>query len=434
MSLRKAEFERVDTKGARCFSGLLLPAFFLWTLALAWPLRAQEQPLNWQTQVRKYCEASDWPSAMRLVEAEIARSPQDLDLKAWRARVLTWAGRLAEAEHQYREILAVDSRDPDNWAGLATVCLRQGKVQDALRAIEFAVEIDPKRADLHAAYARVLSAAGQPVEARAEFNKALSINPASTVAPPPIKAGRTFQNELHIGVENDSLSYTDANQGQGVNLMTRWTPRWSTNLGGGFYERSGIFADKFIGSVTLHAPSVAAITVGGAIAGDNPVIPKSEAFFDFDRGLSRRDAKILKGIEFQYGQHWYWYQAARILTLNGAAVLYFPRDWFLTLGSTGARSAFSGAGVEWRPSGSARLGFPLHAWNTARLSGNILFAAGAENFASSDQIGRFSSQTYGGGLRFDFLSRMYATFTYSYQKRTQNRTDSYSGAGYGIRF
>jgi hypothetical protein len=80
------------------------------------------------------------------------------------------------------------------------------------------------------------------------------------------------------------------------------------------------------------------------------------------------------------------------------------------------------------------LGFPLLEWSTARLSGNLLFAAGAENFASSDQIGRFSSQTYGGGLRLELSSRMYATFTYSYQKRTQNRTDSYYGAGYGLRF
>jgi tetratricopeptide (TPR) repeat protein len=434
MFLRPVEFERVTIKAVRCFSASLLLTFFLSAPALPWPLVAQEQAPNWQTQVRKYCEAADWPSAMRVVEAEIARAPQDLDVKAWRARVLTWAGRLAEAEHEYREILAVDRRDPDNWAGLARVCLREGKIQDALRAIEIAVEIDPKRADLHVAYARLLNVAGQPVEARAEFSKALSLNPTNTEARAPIQAGRSYANELHVGVENDSLSYTGANQGQGTSLMTRWTPLWSTNLGGGFYQRGGIFADKFVGSVTLHAPSVAAITMGGAIAGDNTVIPKREAFFDFDRGLSKRDAKILKGIEFQYGQHWYWYQAARILTLNGAAVLYLPHDWTFTLGSTGARSAFSGTGAEWRPSGSARLGFPLFGWSTASLSGNILYAAGAENFASSDQIGRFSSQTYGGGLRFEFSSRMYATFTYSYQRRTQNRTDSYSGAGYGIRF
>jgi Tfp pilus assembly protein PilF len=145
MFLRPVEFERVTIKAVRCFSASLLLTFFLSAPALPWPLVAQEQAPNWQTQVRKYCEAADWPSAMRVVEAEIARAPQDLDVKAWRARVLTWAGRLAEAEHEYREILAVDRRDPDNWAGLATVCLREGKIQDALRAIEIAVEIDPKR-------------------------------------------------------------------------------------------------------------------------------------------------------------------------------------------------------------------------------------------------------------------------------------------------
>jgi tetratricopeptide (TPR) repeat protein len=406
---------------------MLLSIGFLALLALSLPVPAQELPPNWQVQVREYCDASDYASAMRVLELEIARAPQDLDLKAWRARVLTWAGRLGEAERNYLEILAIDKRDPDNWAGLATVCLREEKIEDALRAIKIAVEIDPKRADLNALYARILEAAGQRVEARAEFPK----------TPLPIKTGRTgqtHQSELRVGVENDSLSYALANQGQGISITTRWAPLWSTNLGGGFYQRSGIFADKFVGSVTLHAPAFAAITAGGAIADDHAVIPKSEAFFDFDRGLTIPDSRALKGIEFEYGQHWYWYQAARILTLNGAAVLYLPHDWLLTLGATGARSAFSGTGVEWRPSGSTRLGFPLVAWSTVRLSGNILFAAGAENFANSDQIGRFSSQTYGGGLRLEFSSRMYATFTYSFQRRTQNRSDSYTGAGYGIRF
>jgi len=428
MPVQTASFARIERMRwrhvVRCVSS---PALSLCLVVLTLPATraaGQEQQSDWQAQVRKYCDVSDWPSAMRVVEAEMVRAPQDLDVKAWHARVLTWAGRLEEAEHDYREILAVDKSDPDNWAGLAAVCLREGKMEEALRAVEIAMQMDPNRADLHAAYARVLHAAGQRIEARAEFAK----------APQPIKAGRRPKNELRVGIENDSLSYTLANQGQGATLITRWTPLWATNFGGGFYQRNGIFAEKFVGSITLHAHSFAAITAGGAIAGDNTVIPKSEAFFDFDRGLSIRDAKILKGVEFQYGQHWYWYQAARILTLNGAATLYLPRDWSLTFGATGARSAFSGTGVEWRPSGISRLGFPLVAWSTASLSGNIFFAAGAENFASSDQIGRFSSQTYGGGLRFEFGSRMYATFAYSYQKRTQNRTDSYTGAGYGIRF
>jgi len=412
---------------------------FLGTLAaLAAPAAAQSpSPQNWQEQVRKYCDASNWPAALAVLDHEIASAPQDLDLKAWRARVLTWAGRFAESEHDFREILATEKPghyDPDHWAGLATACFRQRKIAEALQAMETAVQIDPRRADLHLAYASILQAAGQPDKTQAEREKARSLDPASSSKPKPIRAGRRYDSEFRGGVETDSLSYTIPNQGQSASLITRWTPLWSTNLGGAFYQRSGIFADKFVGSLTFRAPSFAAITAGGAIANDHGVIPKSEAFFDFDRGLTRRDGKFLKGLEFEYGQHWYWYQSARILTLNGAAVLYLPRDWSLTLAATGARSAFSGTGVEWRPSGSTRLGFPLVAWNRATLSGNILFAAGSENFATADQIGRFASQTYGGGLRFDYSPRFYLGFNYSYQKLTQNRTDSYTGVIYAVRF
>jgi tetratricopeptide (TPR) repeat protein len=439
MSALKNDFATVAKKGStlvlRSFPCLLISLLVFAGLALGPAISAQEQPPNWQTQVRTYCELREWPSALRVLEAEIARAPRDLDLKTWRARVLTWAGRLEEAEHDYREILAVDRTDPDNWTGMATVCLREGKIDEALRALEVAVQIDPTRADLHAAYARVLRSTGQPAKARAEFAKALSLDPASAEARAGLISLRSEpKNEIRGGLENDSLSYAGANHTQWAGLITRWSPLLSTNLGSGFYQRRGVLAEKFAGSFTLRAPSFAAITAGGAVADDNIVIPKSEAFFDLDRGLTDHDAKFLKGVEFQYGQHWYWYQAARIVTLNGAAILYLPRDWSLTVGATGARSAFSGIGAEWRPSGSTRLGFPLVAWSTVRLSGNILFAAGAENFASVDQIGRFASQTYGGGLRLECSSRQNLTFTYSYQRRTQGRTDSYTGFGYGYRF
>ena len=426
--------------GRSISAGSLVLRFLLSSPSLALLMFAslaqgQERPPDWQVRVHSYAEKRDWSAALLVIDAEIACAPQDLDLKAWRARVLTWAGRLAEAEREYREILANDRRDPDDWAGLATTCLREGKIDEALRAMEIAVQMDPKRSDLHAAYARVLRAAGRRIEAHAEFEKALHLDPTSSEARAGLISLRGQpRNELRGGEETDSLNYTVPNEGQWVSLNTRWSPLWSTNLGAGFYQRSGIFADKFLGSVTLRAPSFAAITAGGAIADDHTVIPKSEAFFDFDRGLTNRDAKILKGLELQYGQHWYWYQTARILTLNGAAILYLSREWSLTFGATGARSAFSGTGVEWRPSGTTRLGFPLLAWSSVRLSGNIFFAAGTENFASSDQIGRFASQTYGGGLRFEFSSRMYTAFTYSYQKRTQDRTDSYTGVNFGFRF
>jgi hypothetical protein len=69
-----------------------------------------------------------------------------------------------------------------------------------------------------------------------------------------------------------------------------------------------------------------------------------------------------------------------------------------------------------------------------RLSGNVFFAVGTENFAQIDQIGSFASQTYGGGLRFQVTARQDVTGYGSYQKRTQGRTDTAFGVSYGIHF
>ena len=87
-------------------------------------------------------------------------APQDVDVRAWRARVLTWSGHLAEAELEYLQILKVSRNDPDIWMGLASVYLREGRTQEALRALNRAVELDPMRDDLRAARGRALRAEG----------------------------------------------------------------------------------------------------------------------------------------------------------------------------------------------------------------------------------------------------------------------------------
>jgi Tfp pilus assembly protein PilF len=80
---------------------------------------------------------------MRNLDRELARAPHDLDVRAWRARVLAWSGHLAEAEKEYLEILQSAGNDPDHWMGLASVYLREGRAEDALPALDRAVELDP---------------------------------------------------------------------------------------------------------------------------------------------------------------------------------------------------------------------------------------------------------------------------------------------------
>lgn len=144
-----------------------------------------------------------------MVEQQIARAPQDMDVRAWRACVLAWAGKPPEAEKEYLEILKVSRTDPDNWMGLASVYLREGRAPEAQRAISTAEELDPKRSDNHAPRARILRAGrekgsaigvsvGAPFGSGKRGGSRFSASfPASEIIPPGVSSrSRTAPNEL----------------------------------------------------------------------------------------------------------------------------------------------------------------------------------------------------------------------------------------------
>jgi len=389
----------------------------------------------WQAQVRIFAELHDWASAMSVVEQQLARAPQDMDVRAWRARILVWSGRLSEAETEYLDILKISPTDPDNWLGLANLYLREGKIQEAQRSVSIAEDLDSKRADLHAARARVLRAAGEQKESRLEFETALTLDPTSTEAHVGlISVGAVPKHELRVGQDDDRFNFTAADYSESVLLVSQWSAHWATSVSGNFYQRDGLNAEKFLGSVTRRQVNWGALTVGGGISHDHTIIPRSESFFELDHGWKISETNFVRATEFVYGQHWYWYQGARILTLNGMVIASLPHEWTFSVASTGSRSVFSGTGAEWRPSGMTRLGFPLAHRNDKRLLGDVFFGAGTEDFGQINQIGRFASQTFGTGLRFQLTKRQDLRGFAAYQKRTQNRTDTNFGWSYGIHF
>jgi tetratricopeptide (TPR) repeat protein len=431
--------------GKRCHAGetrwatsvLRALALFLSGAAfLCFNARAQKQPEEaWQAQVRKYSDARDWTNALRIVDEQMASSPQDMDILAWRARVLTWAGRLAEAEQDFNMVLRVEKNDPDNWMGLANLYMRQGRMEEALKTADRAVELDPNRGDLRSARAQILRASGSLSDARLEFMRALVLDPSDVDARAGIFSLRDEgKQELRFGFDEDMFSFSPSNYDQWVSLVSKWTPQWTTSVAGSFYQRDSIDAGEFVGSVTRTQPHWGALTVGGATGHDNGVIPKTEAFFELDHGFKISENKPLRGLELTYGQHWYWYSLARILTVNERALVYLPHDWTWSIELIEARSHFPGTNADWKPSGVTRLGFPLDHWSRRELSGNVFYAVGTEDFAQIDQIGSFASQTYGGGLRFRFTPRQDVTGYAAFQQRTQNRAQTSFGISYGIRF
>jgi tetratricopeptide (TPR) repeat protein len=397
--------------------------------------RAQRPDQAWQAQVRKYSDWRDWDDALRIVDRQIALSPGDLDIRAWRAQVLTWAERLPEAEHEFNEILKIDKSDPDNWMGLATVYLRRGRTEEALKAADQAIALDPNRADLRATRAEILQAKADSNDAHVESPRVLALDPSSSdVRSGPSSMPGGTKEELRFGFDQDVFSFAPANRDQWVTLVSKWTPRWTTRAAGSLYQRGGLNAGNFIGSITRTQPHWGAITIGGATGHDNGVIPETEAFFELDHGFKISEDRPIRGIEVIYGQHWYWYTTARILTTNETAIVYLPRDWTWSIGLTEARSHFSGTTIDWKPSGQTRLSVPLGHWSGRELTGNLFFAVGTEDFAQVDQIGSFASQTYGGGLRFRFTARQDVTAYGAFQQRTQDRAQTSFGFSYGIRF
>jgi hypothetical protein len=171
------------------------------------------------------------------------------------------------------------------------------------------------------------------------------------------------------------------------------------------------------------------VNVGGGAAHDNGVVPGSETFFEYGHGFRFHNGWI-RGLESSYQQHWLTFRDAKVLALNTTQILYLPREWTWTLSLTGARSAFSGTRTEWRPSGVARLAFPLN----RSLTTNTFFAVGSETFAVVDQVQSFSARTFGGGLRLRLTAVQDLSGYIARQDRSAGRAQTTFGVSYGIRF
>jgi tetratricopeptide (TPR) repeat protein len=395
----------------------------------------QTTPPTWQEEIRKYVEKQDWDAAMRIVDGRVARSPDDTDVRSWRARVLTWSGKLDEAEHEYLQIIAVVPNDPDEWMGLAAVYTRENRTQDALSALDRALQLDSKRADLHLARGRALRALNERATAKAEFEEVLVSDPHNQEALTSIASLRSGpSHRLILETNTDLFSFTGANQEQGATFISRWSDHWQTVVGGSFYHWAGVDAQKVNASVTGKLVKWGSLTMGGAVAHDSGVIPRNEAFFAYDHGWRFAQGGLWRGLEANYEQHWYWYSTARVLTLNQTTIAYFPRDWTWSLKVTGARSQFTGSGTEWRPAGLSKIGFPIKRFENRQLGGNIFFATGTENYSQLDQIGHFSSHTYGGGLHFQLAAAQDVNGFAGWQQRNDGRSEMSFGFAYGIRF
>ena len=298
-----------------------------------------------------------------------------MDVRAWRARVLEWSGNWRKRNRNTCGILRVSKTDPDNWLGLARVYLGEGKTQDALRALDFAVELDPARADVHMARGRALAAAGDPKSAQLEFQRALRLDPANDEA--RVAQRSVFgapKNELRFGQEDNLFNFTGANYDEWLSLRTQWGPHWIYRISGEFFSMGHGGCRKVCGQCQAGSqwgaltswearPRTIAECFRETKLSSSSITAGKPARRALCAGSNSLTASIGIGIK-----------APKILALTSVTLVYLPREWTFSMGVTEARSAFPGIGTQWRPSEIARLGFPIMRREEKQLSGNVFFA------------------------------------------------------------
>lgn len=391
---------------------------------------AQDTLLDWQDRIRESVKNHQLGDALQIVERRLSQDPTDVEARGWHARLLAWDGRWAEAEQEYQRALEQVPTDTELSTGLADVLIWQHKESVALPTLDRAIAIAPKDPDIVLRRAKLLRQMGDTDGARRDYRYLIQLDPHSRAARDGLASLRGVQrHEFRIGNDADTFNYTDAAQTQTLNLTSHWNDRWLSVIGTNIYQRFGQDAIKFHAATAYHFTKADWLGAGGSVAHDDGVIPKHEAFLECGHGF-RFSWVAVRGLEASYQQRWLWYQGAHVLTLSLNQIYYLPRDWTWGFTMTGSRSGLGNSLVDWQPSGSTRLGFPLF----RRLSGNISFGVGSEDFSQVDQIGRFAARTYGGGLMYRLSASQDIRGYFATQHRTEDKTQSSVGISYGFRF
>lgn len=403
-------------------------------------IQAQQSPIDWLAEVQKRVAIHDLAGAQRIVQARLAVASDDSDAVGWLAQLLAWTGHRAEAEETYRRALQLSPRDADYLLGLATLLAQDGHNADALSLLNAALQIPPPRVDMHNERGRVLAALGRRKEARAEFLRARSLEPAGIAAVEDEASAGLHSLELpprfevDFANETDTFNYTGAANGQGVVFVAKPNDRWTFSNEIDLYQRFGTDAEKNVAAVAHRFRGGNWFVVGGGAGNAQGIIPSAEAYFEYHRGINISESASLRGLEATYNQHWLWYQGAHVLVFTGTFVADFVREYRWTLSVSEVRSGFAGTPVAWEPSGYSRLEFPLPHVSAERFLPNISFAVGSENFSELDQVSAFASRTYGGGFRLGLAKRQLVNFYFARQDRNGGNIEGMYGASYGIRF
>jgi YaiO family outer membrane protein len=425
---------RTAPTSGRCArpSGVPLAATMVAGFLVLLAAHALAQPAADQTsRIRSLVAAGQFDRASAIVDDWIARYPDDLDARAWRARLLAWTNRWPEAESAYRDLLVLAPNDADLLSGLADVLYWQRRGEEALTLLDRACALDPQRADIQLRRGQVLEQLGRRGEARAAYAETLARDPASADATKGLARLRMLgRYDFRLGSDIDHMEGTGTGGAVGASLGARWSERWTGVATLSQYRRYGQSATRVGGEVTRRFRGADLLAIGGAVAPGQDIVPRRELHIEYGRRIRREWEGPVRGVEAAFQQRWMSYRDADVVTLTPGFVFYLPKDWIWLVRVSANRVGISGAGSEWRASGWTRLTIPLR----PTLDTFVLVATGTENYGYRDHLLGFTAQTGGAGLRWRLSPGQEISAYAQYQWRSNGRAQTSVGASYGTRF
>jgi len=394
----------------------LMPLLVL-VLSFASQLTAQA---NWISRVRNEVAANNLQGAADIVNARLEEDPGDLEAQTWRARILSWTGRLRESELAYRNVLGQVPNDVDVLLGLSDVLFWEEKLQGSLEVLNRVEQLPHSTADVEQRRSRLQLA-------MRATNSGMIPQPVPSSWEPP---GRNmYRYSLSIGTESDLFSYGSAAQLQTLGLGVNWNRRWSSQFSTASYRRLGQSAEYFSSGATYRFTGSQSIAISFGEGTHQQITPVRQLSADYDGG-TRRHFGLVQGIEFAGHSAAIWFVGSQVTVLGGSSIAYLPRDWRWIISGNGAQAKFDGLPPAWTPSFSTKLSAPL----LSRMRVELGYGLGAENYSTLDQIGRISARTYTGAWHYSLAKTEEFSVFAAYQQRSHGLTQMSVGGAYGIHF
>jgi tetratricopeptide (TPR) repeat protein len=151
---------------------------------------------HWLNLTRELMELSRFPEAVTEAQRGLAANPKSYALRLRLGAAYLAAGRYAESENIFRDLVAAGDPLPLGYIGLAQVLLRTGRAEEAAK--ELAVAENKLGAKFLLSYFRglALARAAKPTEALAAFQQAVRLDPKNAEA--RLNLGKTQLTLAHM--------------------------------------------------------------------------------------------------------------------------------------------------------------------------------------------------------------------------------------------